>query len=56
MKEKTEFLLSEPVDVVSKEHTIFNWKQFLPPLVPIKIKNLVRHQFKGDSICRNGIN
>ena len=49
MKEKTEFLLSEPVDVVSKEHTIFNWKQFLPPLVPIKIKNLnsISSEFKS---------
>ena len=49
MKEKTEFLLTEPADVISKEHNIFNWKNFLPPLVPIKMKNFnsISSEFKN---------
>ena len=49
MKEKSEFLLSKPVEVLTEEHNIFNWKQFLPPLVPIKMKNInsISSEFKS---------
>jgi hypothetical protein len=49
MKEKTDFLLSEPSELLSEEHNIFNWKQFLPPLVPIKMKNFnsISSEFKN---------
>lgn len=38
--EKTEYLLKNQETVISDEYKITNWKQFLPPLVEIKIKNL----------------
>ena len=49
MKDKEEYLLSVPVEVISKEHTIGKWTQFLPPLVPIKIKNInnISSEFKN---------
>lgn len=40
IEEKTEYLLSMPLDDVPEEHRISNWTQFLPPLVSFKIKNL----------------
>ena len=39
--EKNEYLLTNPEEEVPKEYDVTNWKQFLPPLVPFKIKNLV---------------
>ena len=39
--EKNEFLLNNPEEEVPKEYDVTNWTQFLPPLVPFKIKNLV---------------
>lgn len=36
--EKTEYLLKNQETVISDEYKITNWKQFLPPLVEIKIK------------------
>lgn len=49
MKDKEEYLLTEPVEIISKEHEISNWTQFLPPLVPIKIKNVnnISSEFKN---------
>lgn len=39
--EKTEYLLTVPPSDISNEHSIANWTQFLPPLVPFKIKHLL---------------
>jgi hypothetical protein len=39
--EKTEYLFSNPENDIPIEHDIANWTNFLPPLVPIKIKHLV---------------
>lgn len=38
--EKTEYLLSNPEVEIPEEHNILNWSQFLPPLIPFKIKQL----------------
>ncbi len=39
--EKTEYLLLGKEAAIPEEHDITNWTQFLPPLVPFKIKRLV---------------
>ena len=39
-EEKTEYLLTNPVSDIPKEHDITKWSQFLPPLLPFKIKRL----------------
>lgn len=41
MEEKTEYLLTTPLEDIPEEHNINNWTQFLPPLIPFKLKNLV---------------
>lgn len=41
MNEKNEYLLSNPEEEIPKEHNVANWIEFLPPLTPFKIKNLV---------------
>ena len=41
MDEKNEYLLDNPEEEIPTEYDVVNWKQFLPPLVPFKIKNLV---------------
>jgi hypothetical protein len=41
MDEKNEYLLDNPEEEIPAEYDVANWKQFLPPLVPFKIKNLV---------------
>jgi len=41
MNEKNEYLLSNPEEEIPAEHNVANWIQFLPPLTPFKIKNLV---------------
>jgi hypothetical protein len=48
MKEKVEFMLSNPVEIISSDHDISNWSQFLPPLAPIKLKviNNISNEFK----------
>jgi hypothetical protein len=38
--EKTEYLLTNPANSIPEEHDIKRWSQFLPPLVPFKIKRL----------------
>jgi len=48
--EKMEYLLTNPeLESVPKEHDISNWYQFLPPLVPFKIKGLanISTEFKS---------
>ena len=49
IEEKTEYLLSMPLEDVAEEHRITNWTQFLPPLVSFKIKNLenISGEFKS---------
>lgn len=39
--EKTEYLLTNPTTEIPEEHDIAKWSDFLPPLVPIKMKHLV---------------
>jgi hypothetical protein len=48
-EEKTEYLLTNPIDDIPKEHDISNWFQFLPPLVQFKIKGLmnITSEFKS---------
>ena len=41
IEEKTDYLLTKPASEIPEEHNITNWLQFLPPLVPFKIKHLV---------------
>ena len=41
IEEKTEFLILNPKDDIPEEHSILGWTQFLPPLVPIKLKQLL---------------
>jgi len=39
--EKMDYILAGNVEKISEDHDITNWTQFLPPLVPFKIKRLV---------------
>jgi len=39
--EKMDYLLTGKEEKIPEEHSITNWTQFLPPLVPFKIKKLV---------------
>jgi hypothetical protein len=39
--EKTEYLLTRPSTEISVEHDIAQWSDFLPPIIPFKIKHLV---------------
>jgi hypothetical protein len=41
MDEKNEYLLTNPEEEIPSEYDVIRWTQFLPPLVPFKIKNLV---------------
>ena len=41
MDEKNEFLLTNPEEAIPAEYDVLRWTQFLPPLIPFKIKNLV---------------
>jgi hypothetical protein len=41
MDEKNEFLLTNPEEAIPTEYDVLRWTQFLPPLIPFKIKNLV---------------
>jgi hypothetical protein len=57
--EKTEYLLNNPNNEIPKEHDITNWSNFLPPLVPFKIKHLVNisEEFKKSLVndLKNGL-
>jgi hypothetical protein len=41
LAEKTEYLLTNPSKDIPEEHDISKWSDFLPPLIPFKIKHLV---------------
>lgn len=38
---KTEYLLTNPSTEIAEEHDIARWSDFLPPLIPFRIKHLV---------------
>ena len=48
-KEKTDYLLTNPAEDIPKEHDLSQWLNFLPPLVPFKLKHLenISEQFKS---------
>jgi hypothetical protein len=56
--EKTEYLLTNPSNEIPQEHDIANWSDFLPPLIPFKIKHLVNitEEFKKSLVndLKNG--
>lgn len=41
LAEKTEYLLTNPSKDIPEEHDISKWSDFLPPLIPFKIRHLV---------------
>jgi len=47
-EEKTEYLLTSPASDIPAEHDISKWSDFLPPLVPFKIRHLtnISKEFK----------
>jgi hypothetical protein len=47
--EKTEYLLTNPATDIPEEHDISKWSDFLPPLIPFKIRNLtnISQEFKS---------
>ena len=47
--EKTEYLLTNPATDIPEEHDISKWSDFLPPLVPFKIRHLanISQEFKS---------
>jgi hypothetical protein len=55
---KTEYFLTNPSVEISEEHDIARWSDFLPPLVPFKIKHLVNisEEFKRSLVndLKNG--
>ena len=50
--EKTEYLLVNPVNEIPPEHDVSKWTQFLPPLLQIKLRNLldISPEFKSSLI------
>jgi len=48
MDEKNEYLLTNPEEEIPQEYNVVRWTQFLPPLIPFKIKNLanISSEFK----------
>lgn len=46
--EKTEYLLTNPTTEIPEEHDIAKWSDFLPPLIPFRIKHLlnISEEFK----------
>ena len=50
--EKTEYMLINPVNEIPQEHDVSKWTQFLPPLLQIKIRNLldISPEFKSSLI------
>jgi hypothetical protein len=57
--EKTQYLLTSPSTAIPEEHDIAQWSDFLPPLVPFRIKQLatISGEFKKSltNDLRNGI-
>jgi hypothetical protein len=58
IEEKTDYLLTNQANEIPEEHDIAKWTQFLPPLVPFKIKHLtnISQEFKSSLIndLKNG--
>jgi hypothetical protein len=56
--EKTQYLLTNPINTIAEEHDITKWTDFLPPLIPFKIKHLetISDNFKSSLISnlKNG--
>jgi len=56
--EKTEYLLTNPSSEIAEEHDISKWSDFLPPLIPFKIRHLsnISAEFKSSLVndLRNG--
>ena len=52
IEEKTDYLLTNQANEIPEEHDIAKWTQFLPPLVPFKIKHLtnISQEFKSSLI------
>jgi hypothetical protein len=50
--EKTDYLLINPVNEIPPEHDVSKWTQFLPPLLPIKLRNLldISPEFKSSLV------
>ena len=50
--EKTEYLLTSPSTEIPEEHDIASWSDFLPPLIPFKIKHLtnISAEFKSSLV------
>jgi hypothetical protein len=46
--EKTQYLLTSPPTEIAQEHDISKWSDFLPPIIPFKIKHLnnISEEFK----------
>jgi hypothetical protein len=57
--EKTQYLLTNPSTAIPEDHDIAQWSDFLPPLVPFRIKHLenISGEFKKalTNELRNGI-
>ena len=47
--DKTEYLLTNPATEIPEEHDITKWTDFLPPLIPFKIRHLtnISQEFKN---------
>ena len=56
--EKTEYLLTNPSSDIPEEHDISKWSDFLPPLIPFKIRHLsnISAEFKSSLVSdlKNG--
>jgi hypothetical protein len=50
--DKIDFLLTSPNEDIPEEHNLKQWNQFLPPLVPIKIRQLtnISEEFKKECL------
>lgn len=50
IKEKNEYTLLSPNEIIPVEHELNKWRNFLPPLVPIKMKGIdnISEHFKKD--------
>lgn len=53
--EKTEYLLITPPTDIPAEHDISQWSDFLPPLIPFKIRHLVNISEEFKRVLRNDL-
>lgn len=51
-KDKLEYLLANPEDSIPTDYSLSNWTQFLPPLVPFKLKPItnISDEFKKECL------